>query len=52
MFLWCHVRSIHYSKEHPERILKNDKKVIEKSEYENMMELSFHCKKTILTKLK
>ena len=25
-FLWCHVRHINLSKEHPERILKNDKK--------------------------
>ena len=23
-FLWCHVRHINLSKEHPERILKND----------------------------
>ena len=25
-FLWCHVRQINPSKEHPERILKNYKK--------------------------
>ena len=29
-FLWSHVRHINPSNEHPERILKNDKKVIEK----------------------
>ena len=28
-FLWCHVKYITPSKEHPERILKNDKKVAE-----------------------
>ena len=27
MFLWCHVRHINPLKEHPERILKNDKKI-------------------------
>ena len=26
-FLWCHVRHINPLKEHPERILKNDKKI-------------------------
>ena len=26
-FLWCHVRHINFSKEHPERILKNYKKI-------------------------
>ena len=25
-FFWCHVRHINPSREHPERILKNDKK--------------------------
>ena len=25
-FLWCHIRHIIPSKEHPERILKNEKK--------------------------
>ena len=29
-FLWCHVRHINPSHEHPERIFKNDKKVIKK----------------------
>ena len=32
-FLWCHVRHINPSKEHPERILKNDKKVAEELNY-------------------
>ena len=32
-FLWCHVRHINPSKEHPERILKNGKKVVEKRDY-------------------
>ena len=29
MFLWCHVRHINPSKEHPERIKKTDKKIAE-----------------------
>ena len=29
-FLWCHVRHINPSKEHPERIKKTDKKIAEK----------------------
>ena len=33
-FLWCHVRHINPSKEHPERILKNDKKIAEKLDYD------------------
>ena len=37
-FLWCHVRRINPSKEHPERILKNDKKSLKNL---IMMELSF-----------
>ena len=28
MFLWCHVRHINPSKEHPERIRKIDKKLV------------------------
>ena len=32
-FLWCHVRHINPSKEHPERILKNNRKVAEKLEF-------------------
>ena len=34
-FLWCHVRHIP-SKEHAERILRNDKKVIEKHDYDGI----------------
>ena len=49
-FFWCHVRHINPSKEHPERILKNDKKKLLKNLI--MMELSFMCKKKILTRLK
>ena len=33
MFLWCHVRHVNPSKEHPERILKKDKKVVENLDY-------------------
>ena len=33
-FLWCHFRHINPSKEHPERILKNDKKIAEKLDYD------------------
>ena len=32
-FLWCHVRQINPSKEHPERIKKTDKKIAEKLDY-------------------
>ena len=35
-FLWCHVRHINPSKGHPERISKNDKKVIEKLDYDGI----------------
>ena len=35
-FLWCHVRHINPSKEHPERILKNDKKIAEKLNYDGI----------------
>ena len=35
-FLWCHVRHINPSKEHPERILKNDKKIAEKLDYDGI----------------
>ena len=48
-FLWCHVRHINPSKEHPERIKKTAKKLLRNL---IMMELSFLCKKKILTKLK
>ena len=35
-FLWCHVRHINPSKEHPERILKTDKKITEKHNYDGI----------------
>ena len=48
-FSWCHVRHINPSKEHPERIKKLTKKLLKNL---IMMELSFQCKKKILTRLK
>ena len=48
-FLWCHVRHINPSKEHPERIKKTDKKLLKNL---IMMELSFLCKEKILARLK
>ena len=33
MFLWCHVRHINSSKEHPERIKKVNQKITEKLDY-------------------
>ena len=36
MFLWCHVRHINPSKEHPERIRKIDKKIAEKLDYDGI----------------
>ena len=33
-FLWCHVRHINPSKERPERIKKDDKKIAEKLNYD------------------
>ena len=36
MFLWCHVRHINPSKEHPEIILKTDKKIAEKLNYDEI----------------
>ena len=35
-FLWCHVRRINPSKEHPERIKKTDKKIAEKLDYDGI----------------
>ena len=35
-FLLCHVRHINPSKEHPERILKTDKKIAEKLDYDGI----------------
>ena len=48
-FLWCHVRHINLLNKHPERILKNDKKLLKNL---IMVELNFLYKKKILTKLK
>ena len=52
-FLWCHIRHINPSKEHPERIRKIDKKK-KKKMLKNLIliELSFLCKKKILARLK
>ena len=38
-FSWCHVRHINPSKEHPEKILKTDKKIAEKLGYDG---IEFH----------
>ena len=35
-FLWLHIRHINPSKEHPERILKTDKKIAEKLNYDGI----------------
>ena len=35
-FLWCHVRHINPSKKHPERILKNNKKVAKRLNYDGI----------------
>ena len=35
-FLWCHVRHINPSKEHSKRILKNDKEIAEKVDYDGI----------------
>ena len=49
-FLWCHVRHINPSKEHPERIKKKLTKKLLKNLI--MMELSSLCKKKILVRLR
>ena len=36
MFLWCNVRHINPSKEHPERIKKTDKRIAEKLDYDRI----------------
>ena len=36
-FLWSHVRHINPSKEHPERIKKIDKKIVEKLDYDGVV---------------
>ena len=48
-FLWCHARHINPLKKHPERIKKLTKNLLKNL---IIMELSFPCKKTILTKLR
>ena len=48
-FLWCHVRHINLLNKHPERILKNDKKIAEELNYDG---IEFLYMKKILTKLK
>ena len=35
-FSWCHIRHINLSKEHPERIKKNDKKIAEELDYDGI----------------
>ena len=35
-FLWCHVRHINPSNEHPERIKTTDKKIAEKLDYDEI----------------
>ena len=35
-FLWCHVRHINPSKEHPERIKKANKNIAEKLDYDRI----------------
>ena len=51
-FLWCHIRHINPSKEHPERIRKIDKKKKKMLTNLILIELSFLCKKKILARLK
>ena len=51
-FLWCHIRHINPSKEHPERIRKIDKKKKKMLKNLILIELSFLCKKKILARLK
>ena len=35
-FLWCHVRYINPLKKHPEKIIKTDKKISEKLDYDGI----------------
>ena len=35
-FLWCHIRHLNLVKTHPERIIKEDKKVINDLDYEKI----------------
>ena len=48
-FLWCNVRNINLVKIHPERISREDKKLVNSLV---MMELNFLRKKKILERLK
>ena len=48
-FLWCHVRHVSPSKEHPERIKKTDKKIAEKLDYN---EIGFPMQEKNFSKIK
>ena len=48
-FLWCHVRHINPVKTHPQRITREDKKLVNSINYDG---LSFLCGKRILARLK
>ena len=48
-FLWYHIRHINPLKEHPERIKKNDKKIVKKLDFD---EIEFPMQEKDLTKLK
>ena len=47
-FLWCHVRHINPSNEHPERIKTTDKKIAEKLDYD---EIEFPVKEKAFNKI-
>ena len=47
-FLWCHIRHINPSKEHPERIKKTDRKIAEKLNYN---EIEFPVQEKDLSKI-
>ena len=36
MFLWCHVRHINHVKDHPERITRVDKKIVNNLNYDGI----------------
>ena len=50
-FLWCRVRHINPIKIHPERITKEDKKLVKELDYDDAV-LNFLSKKNILARLK
>ena len=50
-FLWCHVRHINLLNKHPERILKNDKKIAEELNYDGI-EFPIHEKDFNKTEIK